>query len=228
MGHYQITLDNDLLQRLFQNDGLKPLVEQVLNQVLQTQVSEQLQAAPHERTDERQGYRNGSRERSLTTRIGALTLSVPRLRQGNFTTDLFERYQRSEQALLLTMVEMVVQGVSPRKVSAVVEELCGEDVSKSTVSALCQRLDPQVKAWRERSLAAQAYPFVLVDALVIRVRKDGRVRPQSLLIATAINREGFRFSLRLLPRRQRKRSELVGVLLFPERTRSLRRGTNRF
>lgn len=192
MGQYQITLDNDLLQRLFQNDGLKPLVEQVLNQVLQAQVTDHLQATPHERTEERQGYRNGSRERCLTTRIGALTLSVPRLRQGNFTTDLFERYQRSEQALLLTMVEMVVQGVSTRKVSAVVEELCGEDVSKSTVSALCQRLDPQVKAWRERSLAEQTYPFVLVDALVLRVRKDGRVRPQSLLVATGINREGFR------------------------------------
>jgi transposase-like protein len=95
-------------------------------------------------------------------------------------------------ALLSCMVEMVLQGVSTRKVGAVVEALCGENVSKSVVSALCQRLDPQVSAWRERDLSQTRYPFVLVDALVIRVRKEGRVLPQSLLIATGINREGYR------------------------------------
>jgi transposase-like protein len=192
MGQYQITLDDALLEHLFANDGLKPLLEQMLNQVLQAQVTQQLQAAPHERTQERQGYRNGSRERLLTTRVGGLTLQVPRLRQGTFTTDLFDRYQRSEQALLLCLIEMVIQGVSTRKVSSVVEELCGEEVSKSQVSALCQRLDPQVSAWRERDLSGRAYPFVVVDALVIRVRKDGRVRQQSLLIATGVNTDGYR------------------------------------
>jgi putative transposase len=192
MSQYQVTLDNDLIQRIFATDGLKPLLEQVLNQVLQAQVSEQLQAKPHERTEDRQGYRNGTRERPLTTRAGKLSLQVPRLRQGNFTTDLFDRYQRSEQALLLSMVEMVIQGVSTRKVSAVVEELCGEGVSKSQVSALCQRLDPQVLAWRDRDLSQTVYPFLIVDAIVIRVRKDGRVRQQSLLLATGVNREGYR------------------------------------
>jgi transposase-like protein len=192
MSQYQITLDEALLQRLFANDGLKPLLEQVLNQVLQAQVAEQLQAAPHERTDERQGYRNGSRERLLSTRVGGLSLQVPRLRQGTFATDLFDRYQRSEQALLLCMVEMVIQGVSTRKVSSVVEEWCGTEVSKSQVSALCQRLDPPVAAWRERDLRATLYPFLLVDARVIRVRKGERVRQQSLLLATGINAEGYR------------------------------------
>jgi transposase-like protein len=192
MGQYQITLDDALLQRLFQSDGLKPLLEQVLNQVLQAQVTEHLQASPHERTQERQGYRNGYRERDLVTRIGSLTLRVPKLRQGSFTPDLFDRYQRSEMALLSCLVEMVIQGVSTRKVSAVVEELCGESVSKTLVSSVCQRLDPQVVAWNSRHLGAKAYPFVLVDALVIRVRKDGRVRQSSLLIATGVNAEGFR------------------------------------
>ncbi len=117
---------------------------------------------------------------------------MPRLRQGTFTTDLFDRYQRSEQALLLCLSEMVVRGVSTRKVWAIVEELCGQEVSKSQVSALCQRLDAQVAAWRERDLSGCAYPFVVVDAIVIRVRKDARVRPQSLLIATGINQEGYR------------------------------------
>ena len=192
MSPYQITLDDTLLQRLFQNDGLKPLLEQVLNQALQAQVTEAIGAAPHQRTDERTPYRNGYRERQLLTRIGSLTLRVPKLREGTFTPDLFERYQRSERALLSCLVERVIQGVSTRKVSAVVEELCGETVSKSLVSSLCQSLDPQVKEWRERSLGEQAFPFVLVDALVIRVREQGRVRQRSLLIATGINAEGFR------------------------------------
>ena len=192
MSQYQITLDEALLQRLFQIDGLKPLLESLLNQVLQTQASDQLQAAPYERTNARQGYRNGYRERSLTTRIGTLTLQVPRLRQGSFTPDLDERWQRSEQALLCCLVEMVIQGVSTRKVSTVVEELCGTEVSKSSVSALCQRLDPQVNAWRQRDLSEQSYAFVLVDALVIRVRTDQGVRPRSLLLATGINAEGYR------------------------------------
>jgi transposase-like protein len=192
MPEYQITLEPELLHRLFQNDALKPLLEQVLNQVLQVQVTEQLCAESHERTEERRGYRNGYRERELSTRIGTLTLRIPRLRQGSFTPELFERYQRSELALLSCLVEMVVQGVSTRKVSAVVEELCGEQVSKSSVSALCQRLDPQVKAWHERDLSGQVYPFVLVDALVIRGRDNGRVRQRSLLIATGVNQEGYR------------------------------------
>lgn len=192
MSQYQITLDQALLERLFENDGLKPLLESLLNQVLQTQASDQLQAAPYERSTERQGYRNGYRERSFTTRIGTLTLQVPRLRQGSFTPDLYERWQRSEQALLACLIEMVIQGVSTRKVSAVVEELCGAEVSKSSVSALCQRLDPQVNAWRERDLSEQAYAFVLVDALVIRVRMDGHVRQRSLLLASGIAPSGHR------------------------------------
>ena len=192
MSQYQITLDQTDLQALFDGQGLKTLAEQVLNQVLQAQVSEHLKALPHERTDERQGHRNGYRERPLTTRIGTLTLQVPRLRQGTFTPELFERWQRSELALLGALVEMVVQGVSTRKVSAVVEELCGAQVSKSLVSDLCQRLDPPVSAWRGRGLSASAYPFVLVDALVIRVREDGQVRQKSLLIACGIRADGVR------------------------------------
>ncbi|MCI0183416.1 hypothetical protein MM817_01693 [Acidibacillus sp. S0AB] len=88
------------------------MLEQVVNQVLQAQATEQIQAQPYERADERQGYRNGTRPHPLTTRVGTLTLHVPRLRNGTFSTELFARYQRSEQALLLALVEMVIQGVS--------------------------------------------------------------------------------------------------------------------
>lgn len=199
MAHYQVTVDCDLLQGLFiRDDGLARLVENIVNQILDAQATEQLRAKPYERTEERQGYRNGYRDKLLKSRVGELTLMVPRLRSGHFSTELFERYQRSEQALLLAMVEMVVNGVSTRKVRAVVDELCGTEFSKSTVSSLCKRLDDIVKEWNERDLSSQEYPFLLVDAIVIRVRKGGRVRLSSVLLATGINREGYREILGLM------------------------------
>src|SRR5690606_7633464 len=119
-------------------------------------------AAPFERSEERLGYRNGYRAREMKTRVGTLELRVPRVRSGSFSTELFERYQRSEQALLLAMMEMVINGVSTRKVRRITEELCGTSFSKSTVSELCKALDPIVREWNERSLEAVAYPFVPV------------------------------------------------------------------
>jgi transposase-like protein len=173
-------------------DGLGHLVEAVLNQILTAQATDLLMAQPHERTPARQGYRNGTRERSLQTRVGRLILSVPRLRGGEFSTELFERYQRSEQAFVVALMEMVIQGVSTRKVSAITEELCGASFSKSTVSALCARLDPILEAWRNRPLAACRYPFVLVDGFGIRVREDGQVRQRSALTAYGVNGRGYR------------------------------------
>ncbi len=199
MARYQVTVDGELVQQLFiRDDGLARLAEQVLNQILEAEATEQLGARPYERTDERQGYRNGHRDKPLNTRVGRLVLTVPRLRSGEFSPDLFRRYQRSEQALLLAMVEMVVNGVSTRKVRAVVEELCGAEFSKSTVSELCKGLDATVRDWNRRDLSGQEYPFLLVDALVIRVRKGGRVRLSSVLLATGINREGYREILGLM------------------------------
>jgi putative transposase len=194
MTQFEITVDEALLPALFgQGDGLKCLMEQVLNQVLAAQVTQALQAEPNERTPERAGYRNGFRERRLQTRIGTLTLAVPRTRSGEFSPELWERYQRSEQAFVLALCEMVLQGVSTRKVEAVTQELCGAEFSKSTVSALCARLDPLVNAWNSRPLGR--FPFVLVDALVVKVREDGQVRPRALLIASGIDEEGHRHLL---------------------------------
>lgn len=200
MAQYQVTVDSDLLHQLFfrQDEAMARLLEQVLNQVLEAQVTEQLKAAPYERTEERQGYRNGHRPRTLTTRVGRIVLAVPRTRDGSFSTDLFFRYQRSEQALVLALIEMVVNGVATRKVSAVVEELCGVELSRSTVSELCKRLDTVVRAWKERDLSGQVYPFLIVDALVIRVRVEDRVRMQSVLIAVGVNRDGYREVLGLM------------------------------
>ena len=193
MAEFNLTLNQDLLPNLLTEggDGLKKLVESVLNQVLEAQMMEHLGADRHERTEERMGYRNGVRERALTTRVGTLILRVPQTRDGSFSTDLFKRYQRSEQALVLSMMEMVVQGVSTRKVAHITEELCGTRFSKSTVSQLSTGLSARVRAWKNRELSGP-YPFVLIDALVIRVRSDESVAPMAALIATGITSEGQR------------------------------------
>ena len=193
MTQYQVTLDPHVLQRLFSGESqLGQLLEAVVNQILEAQVAEQLQAAPYERTEERQGYRNGYKPRQLTTRVGRLTLRMPQVREGVFSTELFARYQRSEQALILTLMEMVVNGVSTRKVARITEELCGTSFAKSTVSDLCKGLDSVVTAWNERDLSGQRYPFVLVDALVLKVREGGRVRAVSALVAVGVNEHGYR------------------------------------
>ncbi len=193
MTQYQLTVDSDTLQHLFGGDGqMARLLEQVLNQVLEAQVTDHLQAAPYERTEQRQGYRNGYKPRQFTTRVGTLSLRVPQVREGQFSTELFARYQRSEQALVLTLMEMVVNGVSTRKVAQITEELCGKEFAKSTVSDLCKGLDPVVHAWNERELSHQCFPFLLVDALVLKVRERGQVRALSALIATGVNAAGYR------------------------------------
>ena len=120
MADYPVTIDAGDLQELFQgDDGVKVLMENGLNQVLQAQATEQLQADPYERTADRQGYRNGTRARKLTTRVGTLTLRIPQLREGQFSTDLFARYPRSEQALVLALMERVINGVSTPKITAI-------------------------------------------------------------------------------------------------------------
>jgi putative transposase len=199
MAQYKITIDDELLHGLFQKDeGVSRLLEQVLNQILQAQVTEQIKAAPYERNEERVAYRNGTVPHTMTTRVGTLRLRVPRLRNGQFSTDLFFRYQRSEQALVLALMEMVINGVSTRKVAKITEELCGTEFSKSTVSDLCKRLDPIVQSWNNRSLQERKYPFLLVDALVLKIREEGRVRARSAMIATGIHEEGYREILGLM------------------------------
>lgn len=113
-------------------------MEHVLNQVLQAQAQEGLQAAPYERTTERRGYRKGTMDRPLTTRVWTLTLRVPRLRDGSFSPELFARYQRHEQACVLALLERVINGGSTRKVTKMTAELCGTEISKPAVSGLCQ------------------------------------------------------------------------------------------
>lgn len=199
MDSYDIKLKPaDLVGLLTENDAMAQLLTTVLNQVLDAQCTEQLKAKPFERNEERQGYRNGYRPRTLYTRVGPLTLQVPQTRDGQFSTEMFKRYQRSEQALVLSLMEMYLQGVSTRKVTKITEELCGAHFSKSTVSQLCINLDAVVNAWRGRSLSDKRYPFLLVDALVVDVRRDGAIRSTAALIAYGVNESGRREPLDLL------------------------------
>lgn len=194
MATYEITVDDELLQEVFtgQDEGLAVLIEKVLNQVLDGQCADQLQARRYERTEDRKGHRNGHYNRSMTTRVGTIELEVPRVRDGEFSTEMFKRYQRSEQALVLSMMEMVVGGVSTRKVKNVTRELCGQEFSKSTVSDLCQQLDPMIEEWNERDLSDKPFPFVIVDGLVLRIRENDRVTQKSALIAIGVNQDGYR------------------------------------
>jgi len=195
MALLNITLESEILHGLFTSDGrdevFSKLLASILNQVLDAQSTEQIGAKRYERNGERKAYRNGIRERQMTTRIGTIVLEIPRYRQGHFETDLFNRYQRSEQALVLAMIEMVINGVSTRKIQKVTEELCGQSFSKSTVSALCKRLDPIIEAFCNRSLLKH-YPFVVIDALYLKARENARVRSKGLLIAQGISEDGHR------------------------------------
>ena len=127
-----------------QEDFLRPLIREVLQEVLEAEMDEALGAEKSERTANRRGYRSGYYDRTLVTRVGKLELRVPQDRQGHFRTEVFERYQRSEKALVGAMTEMYVQGVSTRKVKAVTEELCGHEVSASTIRSAsrinCRRI----------------------------------------------------------------------------------------
>ena len=194
MAQLHFILDSEFFTGLFsesKDETFGKLMEALLNQVLKAESTEQLGAEDYERSRERSDYRNGSRNRSLTTRIGKIELKVPRHRNTPFKTTLFENYQRNEQALILTMMEMVVQGVSTRKVQKVTEELCGESFSKSTVSEICKELDVPVKKFKER-LLPDRYPFVIVDAIYLKAREDHRVRSKALFIAVGINDTGHK------------------------------------
>lgn len=194
MTQLNITLDEQTLKELMlgnRDEAVRKLLEEVFNAVLKAEATDYIGADPYERSNERTTYRNGYRRRNLTTRVGSLTLHVPKLRDGTFSTQLFKSYERSEQALLLSLMEMVIQGVSTRKVSQITETLCGSSFSKSTVSALCQGLDPLVKAFRNRPLDSH-YPFVVVDAIYTKARENGAVRSKGILIAIGVNKTGNR------------------------------------
>lgn len=190
------TIDLDNLKETVMNSNMESVVKStivlVLNEYMEKERDDYLKADSYERSEERVDYRNGYYERDYTINIGRITLKVPRTRQGDFSPTVFERYARCDQALVLAMLEMVVNGVSTRKVTNVIEQLCGESVSKSFVSSLTAKLDPIVKEWAERPLNTTYYPYIFVDAMYIKVREHHRVVSKAVYIAIAISEAGQR------------------------------------
>lgn len=208
MAQLNITLNQDEILQLMQCDregAFLKLLQESLNSVMKAESAEQLHAESYERSDDRAGYRNGSRDRVLNTRIGSFVLTVPKHRGGvPFKTEIFDNYCRSESALIASMAEMVVNGVSTRKVSKVVETLCDTSISKSAVSDLCKDLDKAVEEFRNRPLT-DCYPLVTVDATYFKVREDHKSISKALMIAYATNSKGIR--------------DIIGFGVYPSETK---------
>lgn len=196
MTQIQFNLDIEDLKDYIMNSDLNAVVKAslvlVLNSVMEKERDDYLQAGAYERTSDRRDYRNGYYERELLLSIGKISLKVPRTRNGEFSTSVFERYSRCDQAFVLSLLEMVVNGVSTRKVKNIVQQLCGESVSKSFVSSLTEKLDPIVNTWANRPLNTTYYPYIFADAMYIKVREHHRVVSKAVYIATAINEHNGR------------------------------------
>jgi putative transposase len=172
-------------------DFLRPLVRTVMQEALEAEMEAVVGAGKGERSGSRLGYRSGYYSRSLVTRVGKMELRVPQDRAGRFSTAIFERYQRSEKALVSALCEMYVQGVSTRKVKAISEELCGHEFSASTISELNKKLDEELHRFARRSLEVE-YPYLILDARYEKVREAGVIRSRAVLVAIGIDWDGRR------------------------------------
>lgn len=197
MAKTSIDVHGELVQRLFAEPGrLKEVIEVICQAAMAQEVAEHLGAAPHERTGGRTGWRNGTKPRTLRTRVGELELAVPQVRgceRGPYHPSLFAKWERSERALLVACGEMYFQGVSTRNVREVLEAMCeGVELSAMTVSRVAQEIDEKLAAFRGRRLDSAAYPYLKVDARYEKVRVDGRVVSQAVLVVMGFTHEGRR------------------------------------
>ena len=189
------TLPAEFLEQISSQglDFIPELVRILVNAAMRAERETYLGAEPYQRSNERQGYANGYKPKTVQTRMGDITFAIPQVREGGFYPQALEKGQRSERALTLTLAEMYVQGVSTRKVKAIVEQLCGSGVSSSTVSRAAAALDESLQAWRSRPLGEMVYLFL--DALYEKVRQDGQIRDAAILIAAGVDRLGKRHLL---------------------------------
>lgn len=186
------TLSTTLLEKCLVNglEGIPELLRVLLNSAMQAEREKYLQADEYERTEERQGYANGYKPKTVKTRMGELTLAIPQVREGGFYPSALEKGLRSERALTMTLAEMYVQGVSTRKVKAITEKLCGTEISSMQVSRATAQLDQVLQEWRERPLGEIAYLFL--DARYEKVRESSQIRDAAVLVATGIDSGGQR------------------------------------
>ena len=188
------TAFREVIEVILQNglDGLADALSIVINEAMRVERSRALQATPYERSDSRIGYANGYKPKTLNSRVGKLFLSVPQVRGDGveFYPSALDKGIRSERALKVALAEMYVQGVSTRKVTKVLEELCGLEISSTEVSRCATLLDDELERWRTRPLGE--IRFLMLDATYVKVRVDGEVRNCAVLIAVGIKPDGYR------------------------------------
>ena len=170
--------------------GLPEAIRLLINAAMLAERQKHLSAEPYQRTSDRQGYANGFKDKTVATRMGAITFSVPQVRDGRFYPSALEKGLRSERALKLALAEMYVCGVSTRKVARITEELCGFEVSSTAVSRAASELDEALSAWRSRPLGECHYLYL--DARYEKVRQEGRVRDVAVLLASGVGPDGKR------------------------------------
>lgn len=186
------TLPGELLEQIATEgfDVLPEMIRLLINKAMEAERRQYLKAEPYQHTPERTGQANGYKPKTVTTRMGEITFDIPQVRSGGFYPQALEKGLRSERALNLALAEMYVQGVSTRKVSAIVEQLCGTTISSTQVSRLAAQLDDKLEAWRERELGVFVYLFL--DARYEKVRQDGQIRDVALLTAVGVDLKGRR------------------------------------
>lgn len=182
------TFSEDLVEKGL--EAVPEMMRVLINQAMQVERSKYLQADEYERTEERIGHANGYKPKTVRTRMGEITFSVPQVREGGFYPSALEKGLRSERALTITLAEMYVQGVSTRRVKAITEQLCGVEISATQVSRATAQLDEVLQEWRERPLGEISYLYV--DARYEKVREAGQVRDAAVLVASGITPEGER------------------------------------
>jgi len=186
------TLPSEIMEQIVEHgmEYLPELMEIVMNAAMKIERQKYLGVDFYERSDERQGHANGYKDKRVKTRVGDITFAIPQVREGGFYPEALEKGLRSERALTLTMAEMYVQGISTRKVNAILEQLCGSGISSSTVSQAAKQLDEKLEQWRNSPLGKMVYLFL--DARYEKVRQDGEVRDAAVLIAVGVDLSGHR------------------------------------
>lgn len=190
MADHSMTFSNTLAQ-LGGDDFLRELTEFMLNRIMEADVTARINADRHERTEDRETYRNGYRDRAYNTRVGTLDLRIPKLREGTYFPSFLEARKLSEKALNAVIQEAWINGVSTRKVDALVQSMGMTGISRSQVSSVCRDIDVWVKDFLERPIEGD-WPYLWLDATYVKVRKGGRVVSVAVIIACAVNSDGRR------------------------------------
>lgn len=186
------TLPTEYLEQLTEQglESLPEMIRVMVNEAMRIERENYLGAKPYERNEDRQGHANGYKPKTVRTRVGEVTFDIPQVREGGFYPHALEKGMRSERALLLTLAEMYVQGVSTRKVAAITQRLCGTQISASQVSRACKQMDEELEAWRTRPLGE--VPYLYLDARYEKVRQAGNVQDAAILMACGVKRDGRR------------------------------------